>query len=109
MSGPVASPDLGRHERHLSVVQAAALLGVDARTVRGDIRAGRLPAKRVGQRGIYRIDPADLQRLAELPDPKAPIRSPRRAIARTPTGEFALLARAMPRPQSADDSTGRGT
>ena len=45
---------------HLSVAEVAALLGVDPRTVRSDIRSGRLPAKRVGRRGVYRIDPVDL-------------------------------------------------
>ena len=52
-------------DSHLSVIEVAALLGVDPRTVRSDIRSGRLPAKRVGRRGVYRIDPADLERLVE--------------------------------------------
>jgi excisionase family DNA binding protein len=95
-------------DSHLSVIEVAALLGVDPRTVRSDIRAGRLPAKRVGRRGLYRIDPADLERLVEPVEERraqAPSRGP--GPVREPAGEFSRLARAMTTLPSPDDSTER--
>ncbi|NES13663.1 helix-turn-helix domain-containing protein [Micromonospora sp. PPF5-17] len=53
-----------------SVEQVAALLGLHVRTVRGYIRAGRLPAVRIGKQ--YRIARADLDALTGRPGPAAP-------------------------------------
>lgn len=69
---------------YLTVPEVAAILRVDPKTVRADIRAGRLRAIRVGDRGQYRV-PEDA--LGELPGAAAvaageavtPIRPPRRA------------------------------
>lgn len=49
---------------YLTVAEVARLLQVDVKTVRGDIKAGRLRAVRVGERGHYRIPP---DALADLP------------------------------------------
>ena len=93
---------------HLSVSEVAALLGVDPRTVRSDIRSGRLPAKRVGRRGVYRIDPVDLERLVEPEvEPGAPALPKGPKPAREPVGEFSRLARAMATLPSPGDSTER--
>jgi len=51
-------------ERLLTITQAAALLQVHPNTVRAWIRDGALPAARYGPQ-IVRIDPKDLDRLAE--------------------------------------------
>jgi excisionase family DNA binding protein len=94
--------------RHLSVPEVAALLGVDPRTVRSDIRSGRLLAKRVGRRGVYRIDPADLERLIErASEHKAPAPSRGPGPVREPVGEFSRLARAVTTLPSPGDSTER--
>jgi excisionase family DNA binding protein len=53
---------------HLSVFEVAALLGVDPRTVRSDIRSGRLPAKRVGRRIVEGAIRAAPMRRAARPD-----------------------------------------
>ncbi|MFG2052456.1 helix-turn-helix domain-containing protein [Micromonospora sp. NPDC048930] len=53
-----------------SVEQVAELLGLHVRTVRGYIRAGRLPAVRIGKQ--YRIARADLDALTGRPAPAAP-------------------------------------
>ncbi|MCW3844533.1 helix-turn-helix domain-containing protein [Micromonospora yasonensis] len=53
-----------------SVEQVAELLGLHVRTVRGYIRAGRLPAVRIGKQ--YRIARADLDTLTGRPAPVGP-------------------------------------
>jgi excisionase family DNA binding protein len=53
-----------------SVEQVAELLGLHVRTVRGYIRAGRLPAVRIGKQ--YRIARADLDALTGRPGPARP-------------------------------------
>ncbi len=53
-----------------SVEQVAELLGLHVRTVRGYIRAGRLPAVRIGKQ--YRIARADLDALTGRPTPAGP-------------------------------------
>lgn len=53
-----------------SVEQVAEVLGLHVRTVRGYIRAGRLPAVRIGKQ--YRIARADLAALTGRPHPAAP-------------------------------------
>ncbi|MGW5672672.1 helix-turn-helix domain-containing protein [Micromonospora sp. NPDC003776] len=53
-----------------SVEQVAELLGLHVRTVRGYIRAGRLPAVRIGKQ--YRIARADLAALTGRPAPTGP-------------------------------------
>lgn len=53
-----------------SVEQVAELLGLHVRTVRGYIRAGRLPAVRIGKQ--YRIARADLAALTGRSTPAAP-------------------------------------
>ena len=49
-------------KRLISLTQAADNLGVDPRTIRRYVAAGRLPAYRVGPR-LIKIDPADLAAL----------------------------------------------
>jgi excisionase family DNA binding protein len=61
---------------YLTVRQAAALLGVDHKTIRREIASGRLPALRIGR--IIRINRATLDTdLAYTADPLAPRRLPR--------------------------------
>lgn len=62
---------------HYTVEQAASLLGLHVKTVRGYVRDGRLKAVKVGKR--YRIAREDLEAFAGLP--LAPPRTPRRAEA----------------------------
>jgi putative molybdopterin biosynthesis protein len=77
--------------RHLTVGECAQLLSVSAKTVRGLIDRGDLPAYRVGR--VLRIDPADLEALRYRPrEAGAPDRSPRPRPVR---GEFARLARGL--------------
>ncbi len=40
------------------------LIGLSDESIRKHIRAGRLAAERVGVRGLYRIEPADVKALA---------------------------------------------
>jgi excisionase family DNA binding protein len=54
----------------LSVEQVAGRLGLHVRTVRGYIRAGRLPAVRIGKQ--YRVTAADLDAFAGRPRPPRP-------------------------------------
>lgn len=49
-------------KRLISLTQAAETLGVDPRTIRRYIAAGRLPAYRIGPR-LIKIDAADLAKL----------------------------------------------
>lgn len=51
-------------EQCVSTEYAAALLMVTPTTVRRWIKAGRLPAFRVGKKGRYRIRVSDLQALS---------------------------------------------
>lgn len=53
-----------------SADEVAALLGLQARTVRGYIRDGRLPASRIGKQ--YRISERDVRALTGGPVPQAP-------------------------------------
>jgi len=72
---------------YLSVAQVAALLGVNHKSVRREIAAGRLPALRIGR--VLRIDPAVLDHLKE-PGP-GPADEPveiRRLRPRSARGEF---------------------
>ena len=48
------------HPRYYSPDEVASLLDLNVRTIRSYIRAGRLPAQRIGKQ--YRIDGADLAR-----------------------------------------------
>ena len=52
----------------MSVEEVASQLGLHPRTVRGYIRAGRLPATRIGKQ--YRIDSADFAALARPARPE---------------------------------------
>jgi excisionase family DNA binding protein len=54
----------------LSAEQVAERLGLHVRTVRGYIRAGRLPAVRIGKQ--YRVTAADLDAFAGRPAPARP-------------------------------------
>lgn len=76
---------------YLSVAEAAALLGVNHKTIRREIESGRLPAVRVGR--LIRINAETLDRDLAFAtrDPLDP-RGPRRRRAK-PAGEFARLAR----------------
>lgn len=47
----------------LSTDKAAALVGCDPRTLRRMVAEGRLPAARIGRRGVLRLDPRDLDAL----------------------------------------------
>lgn len=78
---------------HYTVEQAASLLGLHVKTVRGYVRDGRLKAVKVGKR--YRIAREDLEAFAGLP--LAPPRTPRRAeasiiVAAEPSGVRAEFA-----------------
>jgi len=53
-----------------SAEEVATLLGLQARTVRGYIRDGRLPASRIGKQ--YRISERDVRALTGGPVPQAP-------------------------------------
>ena len=53
------------HTRYLSVAQAARILAVDPRTIRREVESGRLPALRLGRRGLIRIHPDDLPRIGD--------------------------------------------
>lgn len=53
-----------------SADEVATLLGLQARTVRGYIRDGRLPASRIGKQ--YRIAERDVRALTGGPVPQAP-------------------------------------
>lgn len=46
---------------YLNVQDVARLFGVTAFTVRHWLKKGLLPGRRVGDRGHWRIDPADLE------------------------------------------------
>lgn len=60
------------HTRYLSVAQAAKILAVDPRTVRREVESGRLPALRLGRRGLIRIHPDDLPRIGDAPRGESP-------------------------------------
>ena len=47
----------------LTAAQAAAFVACDPRTLRRMIADGRLPAARIGRRGVIRVDPRDLDAL----------------------------------------------
>jgi excisionase family DNA binding protein len=74
----------------LSVADAAALLGVDHKTVRSEIRAGRLPVIRLGR--AVRIREADLAQLGDSAMSEART-STRRLRAVRSTGEFTQRAK----------------
>jgi hypothetical protein len=92
-------------DRHLSVAAVAEILGVDPRTVRADIAARRLPAKRIGRRGVLRIDPADLAKL-EVPGERSQGSRDARGRRPRPSREFARFAREVGTLASEDGSTG---
>ena len=52
---------------YLTVAETAALLRCSPKVVRAEIRRGRLPALRLGAKGILRIDRADLVLLSTSP------------------------------------------
>lgn len=58
-------PHVRVYTRYLSVAQAARILAVDPRTLRREVESGRLPALRLGRRGLIRIHPDDLRRMGE--------------------------------------------
>ena len=79
--------------RYLTVVECAALLAVDHKTIRRLIDRGELPALRVGR--VLRIAPADLEALRYRGGGDA--NSPRRPSRPRPVrGEFAKRARETP-------------
>jgi hypothetical protein len=49
----------------ISSPAAAAIIGLSDQAIRDHIAAGRLPAQRVGVRGLYKIQLSDLRDLAE--------------------------------------------
>ena len=52
--------------RHLSLHEAADLLGVHYMTIYRRVRLGILPARKVG--GTWLVDPADLERATTTPE-----------------------------------------
>lgn len=63
----MSDPDRGVQvfTRYIGVAEAAAILGVDARTLRREVQSGRLPALRLGRKRLIRIHPDDLSRLGD--------------------------------------------
>ena len=78
---------------YLSPDEVAAMLRVDRKSVYSAIRAGRLPALRVGR--VLRVSVDDLQTLAVEPSCGGPADTERRSRPREPAGEFAKLARGV--------------
>lgn len=58
-------------DRLLTLEEAADVLGVDYKTVYRLVRAGELPAGKVGR--VYRIAPHDLQEYFESTKPQRPL------------------------------------
>lgn len=58
-------------EKLLTLEEAAEVLGVDYKTVYRLVRAGELPAGKVGR--VYRVAPEDLQAYFESTKPKRPV------------------------------------
>ncbi|MCM3656576.1 helix-turn-helix domain-containing protein [Agromyces mediolanus] len=58
MTSPGSDGELGRF---LSIADTAELLAVDVGTVDGLIRSGELPAIRIGERGPWRVERAQLE------------------------------------------------
>lgn len=57
------APKTSEVETFLTRPQAARYLGVHEETIWRWIKTGKLPAKRVGIAGHYRINPTDLDRM----------------------------------------------
>jgi excisionase family DNA binding protein len=77
---------------YLSVDECAALLAVDHKTIRRLIEREKLPALKVGR--LWRINPADLERL-RYHAPEAAAARRRRRRPRPTRGEFARRARSL--------------
>jgi excisionase family DNA binding protein len=76
---------------YYSVPQVAAMLQVNEKTVRSDIRAGRLPAKRVGSKGHYRVPADAIPGLPPAGEPPAEVvtrRTARPRAAKVERGRF---------------------
>ncbi|WP_217913276.1 helix-turn-helix domain-containing protein [Miltoncostaea marina] len=96
--------------QHLTLHEAAERLGVSYRTLWRQVRAGTLPAMRIGR--AIRVSVEDLEQLRH--DPDAAARAGRSAArttppprARQPRGEFARMARGLPSRESATPGGGR--
>ena len=91
---------------YLTVAEVAALLGVNHKTVRGEIASGRLPAVQVGRVLRIRRDHIDtrlaVEPLAENGNKVDCVRSPPQ-----PVGRFARLAREAY--DGADNASGPAT
>lgn len=68
-------------EPMLSAAQAAAVLGVDERTIARWIRAGRLVGQRVGQR-TWGIPVSEIERIRSLPRPRPGLKKGQRLTRR---------------------------
>lgn len=97
-AAPADRPPADVVPQHLSLHEAAARLGVSYRTLWRQVRAGRLPAIRIGR--AIRVSVEDLEQLRH--DPDATARAGRSAArtrpapaAREPAGEFARMARGL--------------
>ena len=53
------------NEQRISSTMAAKIVGLSDEAIRNHIQAGRLPAERVGMKGWYRIQIADVKALAK--------------------------------------------
>ncbi len=53
------------NDSRISSLQAGKIVGLTDEAIRNHIEAGRLPAIRVGMKGRYRIELADVMALAE--------------------------------------------
>lgn len=78
-------------DEYLTVAEAAKLLKISTRTLRRHIKAGLLPARRLGK--VYRLKRSDLDRALAVP-PTQPTTAPA-----TPQGEFRAKPSAAPRRQ----------
>jgi excisionase family DNA binding protein len=90
--GPGASP---AEDRSVGVAEAATMLGCDPATVRRMVRAGVLPAHRVGVRGrgvriTVRAIEAHRERGAGIVRPAVAVRPPSAAAANTASHRAAL-------------------
>lgn len=109
-AAPADRPPTERVPQHLTLHEAAERLGVSYRTLWRQVRAGRIPAMRIGR--AIRVSVEDLEQLRH--DPDAATRAGRSAVhatppprSRQPRGEFARMARGLPGREAATPGEGR--